>query len=72
MYGVDVFSDTDTHAGDWVKIVAKGATVINALSSNWTANPANLADGEAIYGVFTSIDLTSGIVYCYRSAKAQS
>ena len=73
IYGVDYFSDTDTHTGDWTKIVAKGATEINSLTSlTWSTAPATLADGEAIYGIFTAIDLTSGAVYCYRSARAQS
>ena len=68
-FGVDVFADTATHTGEWGKIVAGGATVINALTSNWNTNPINLADGQPIYGVFTSIDLTSGAVHCYRTVN---
>ena len=71
--GVDVFDDTDVHTGVWCKIVAKGAVVINDLIGNWyddagaVVSIAALADGEAIYGKFTSIDLTSGTVYCHRA-----
>ena len=66
VFGVDLISDTDTHTGVWNKLVAKGDVSINALTSNWSTSPTTLADGEAIYGRFTSIDLSSGTLYCYR------
>ena len=66
VHGVDVIADTAVHTGVWNKLVAKGAVSFNALTSNWSTSPTALADGEAVYGRFTSIDLTSGTLYCYR------
>jgi hypothetical protein len=64
--GVDVFSDTSSHEGRWSKIVSIGASALTSLTGNWSANPATLADGQAIYGRFTEIQLSSGKVHCYR------
>ena len=64
--GVDIIDDTTPTNGPWCKIVAKGAVVIDSLTSNWSDKPATMIDGEAIYGVFEAITLTSGTVYCYR------
>jgi hypothetical protein len=66
--GADFYQDTSSHDGDWCKIVAvEGAVVIASLTSNWNANPVNLAEGQAIYGKFTQIQLTLGKVHCYHT-----
>ncbi len=71
--GVDVFADTNTHAGKWCKIEVQAAAVLNALTSNWSAAPAGtLPVGAVLRGYFTSIDLTSGTVWAYRTDEAQS
>jgi hypothetical protein len=73
-YGVTVIADTNAHASAtgevFGKLVAKGATVISALTGNWSANPGAIADGEAIFGKFTSVTLASGELYAYRMKTA--
>lgn len=68
--GVKVIDDTNATTPDsgkvFCKLVAKGATVIGALSGNWDTNPGSLADGEAIFGRFTSVTLSSGELYAYQ------
>lgn len=68
--GVTVVADTNEATPDsgkvFCKLVAKGATVISALTGNWSANPGDLADGEVIYGRFTSVTLASGELYAHQ------
>ena len=69
-YGVDVIADTNTHTGNWFCIEVQAAAVLNALTSNWSAAPSGtLPVGAKLYGHFTSIDLTSGVVWAYRTGQ---
>ena len=74
-YGVDVIDDTDEHeppAGHvWAKVVAPEATVVAGLEGNWTAEITALQEGEAVYGQFTKLELTSGSVHAYRMRTGQ-
>lgn len=68
--GAEYISDTAAHAGRFGKICALEDSVIATLvaqdySGNATTAVPLKATGE-IYGVFTSITLTSGTVVAYR------
>lgn len=68
--GAEYISDTAAHAGRFGKICALEDSVIASLSAeDYTGNALTAvplkATGE-MYGVFTSITLTSGTVVAYR------
>lgn len=68
--GAEYISDTNAHAGRFGKICALEDSVIASLSAeDYTGNALTAvplkATGE-MYGVFTSITLTSGTVVAYR------
>ena len=70
-YGTDVQSGAGTlTGGPWVALIAKAETTITSLTGNWSANPGVLADGEEITGVFTSVTISGGKLYCKRSVEA--
>ena len=68
--GAEVITDTAAHTGRFCAIYFIEDTTINALTAqNYTGNSVN---GEAfrrdatIYGLFTSIQLTSGACIAYN------
>jgi hypothetical protein len=70
-YGTDVQEGAGTlTGGPWVALIAKGATTITSLTGNWSANPGALADGEDITGIFTSVTISGGKLYCKRTIEA--
>jgi len=70
-FGIDKIADTNVHNGRWDYIKANGAAnaVFNVLSTATGDNfdGMTLLAGDTVYGPFTSIDLTSGTVYAYKS-----
>lgn len=83
--GVDTITNTSatTPGGDsaeWFAMQAVGDTVISAIAEQDAAlngsietdtlAGATLTDGTIIYGSFTSVTLTSGILRCYREPIA--
>lgn len=70
-YGTDVLDGAGTKTGGpWTVLIAKGATTITSLTGNWEANPGALADGEDITGIFTSVTISGGKLYCKRAVEA--
>lgn len=68
--GAEVITDTAAHTGRFCAIYFKEATTIDAITAeNYTGNSlaseAFPADSY-IYGVFTSIQLSSGACLAYR------
>ena len=68
--GAEYISDTAAHAGRFAKICALEDSVIASLvAEDYTGNALTAvplkATGE-IYGIFTSVTLTSGTVVAYR------
>ena len=68
--GAEYISDTSAHAGRFGKICALEDTVIATLvAEDYTGNTLTAvplkATGE-MYGIFTSVTLTSGTVVAYR------
>jgi len=68
--GAECIDDTAAHTGRFGKIVALEDSVINSLSAeDYTGNTLSAVPLKAsceIYGVFTSVTLTSGTVVAYR------
>lgn len=75
--GMDIYADTDTHnapaGGGWVALVALDDIVINAITDNGdnpslipTATTFRAGSYISAEGLFTSIDLTSGVVGMIR------
>lgn len=68
--GFEYISDTSAHTGRFGKLYALADAVIasavvqNATGNAFTSVP--LAAGDEIYGVFTSVTLTSGKIVAYR------
>ena len=66
----EYIDDTAAHTGRFGKIVALEDSVINALSAeDYTGNALSAVPLKAsfeLYGVFTSVTLTSGTVVAYR------
>ena len=66
----EYIDDTAAHTGRFGKIVALEDSVINALSAeDYTGNALSGVPLKAsceLYGVFTSVTLTSGTVVAYR------
>lgn len=68
--GFEYISDTAAHTGRFYKLYALADAVIasavvqNATGNTFTSVP--LAAGDEIYGVFTSVTLTSGKIVAYR------
>ena len=66
----EYIDDTAAHTGRFGKIVALEDSVINALSAeDYTGNALSAVPLRAsceLYGVFTSVTLTSGTVVAYR------
>jgi len=68
--GAEVITDTAAHTGRFCAIYFKEDTTINAVTAeNYTGNSlgseAFVAD-STIFGVFTSIQLSSGACIAYR------
>lgn len=68
--GAEYISDTNAHTGRFGKICALEDSVIASLvAEDYTGNALTAvplkATGE-LYGVFTSVTLTSGTVVAYR------
>ncbi len=68
--GAEYIDDTAAHAGRFGKIVALEDSVIATLvASDYTGNTLSAVPLKAsceMYGVFTSVTLTSGTVVAYR------
>ena len=68
--GAEVITDTAAHTGRFCAIYFIEDTVINALTAqNYTGNSVageTFRRDATIYGVFTSITLTSGAAIAYR------
>ena len=68
--GAEFIDDTSAHAGRFGKIVALEDSVIASLSAeDYTGNALSAVPLKAsceLYGVFTSVTLTSGTVVAYR------
>ena len=68
--GAEFIDDTSAHAGRFGKIVALEDSVIASLSAeDYTGNTLSAISLKAsceMYGVFTSVTLTSGTVVAYR------
>jgi hypothetical protein len=68
--GAEFVDDTAAHAGRFGKIVALEDSVIASLSADdYTGNTLSAIPLKAsceMYGVFTSITLTSGTVVAYK------
>jgi hypothetical protein len=68
--GAEFVSDTSAHTGRFSAIYFKEATVINAITAdNYTGNALageSFPADSTIYGIFTSITLTSGACIAYR------
>ena len=66
----EYIDDTAAHTGRFGKIVALEDSVINALSAeDYTGNALSAVPLKAsceLYGVFTSVTLTSGTVVAYK------
>lgn len=72
-YGTDVLDfgvAATLTGGPWVALIAKGSTVTTSLTGTWDVLPGALADGEVITGIFTSVTISSGKLYCKRAAEA--
>ena len=68
--GAEFISDTSAHTGRFGAVYFKEETVINAIaaenySGNSLAGETFPADAT-IYGIFTSVTLTSGACIAYR------
>jgi hypothetical protein len=68
--GAEYISDTNAHTGRFAKICALEDSVIASLvAEDYTGNALTAvplkATGE-MYGIFTSVTLTSGTVVAYR------
>ena len=64
-------TDTDAHAGSWMAVQAVAAAVIDPFVADdvsGTLTTVPIPAGVTIYGLFTSIKLTSGKVIAYRKA----
>ncbi len=73
--GTDIYLDTDAHTGVWKAFVVLVAATINAITDNGgkvstvpTATELPAGTFVSANGVFTSIDLTSGMVAMYRTS----
>lgn len=68
--GAEYIDDTAAHTGRFGKIVANEDSVIATLvASDYTGNTLSAVPLKAsceMYGVFTSVTLTSGTVVAYR------
>lgn len=68
--GAEYIDDTAAHTGRFGKIVALENTVISSLTAlDYTGNALTSVTFNAtaeLYGVFTSITLTSGSVVAYK------
>lgn len=68
--GAEFVSDTSAHTGRFSAIYFKETTVINAITAdNYTGNALageSFPADSTIYGIFTSIALTSGACIAYR------
>jgi len=74
-YGGVYYNDTSahTHAGSgWNVIQMVTDTVFSTVSSNITSFPTGVtfSAGSFVYGVFTSVTLTSGSVILYNRKYA--
>ena len=67
--GGEVITDTAAHTGRFKRVDFYEETQISAMSSNLTGNSIaseTVAAGTTIYGLITSITLTSGACIAYR------
>ena len=67
--GGEVITDTAEHTGRFKRVDFYEETQISAMSSNLTGNSIaseTVAAGTTIYGLITSITLTSGACIAYR------
>lgn len=66
--GTYITSASGTVTGDFFELEAYGATVLGAITSNIVNLPSgiNLAAGQSIKGVFSSIVVTSGAIVAYK------
>ena len=67
--GGEVITDTAAHTGRFKRVDFYEETQISAMTSNLTGNSIaseTVAAGTTIYGVITSITLTSGACIAYR------
>jgi len=71
-YGGVYYADTSAHTGDWNVIQCVTDTVFSAVTSNITSFPTavTFSAGSFVYGVFTSVTLTSGSVILYNRKYA--
>ena len=68
--GADVIPDTNVHAGlsAFALHALGGDVVFDTVVGNWGngLNGLTLSNGDTIFGIFTSVKLTSGICAAYR------
>ena len=67
--GGEVITDTNAHTGRFKRVDFYEETQISAMSSNLPGNSIaseTVAAGTTIYGLITSITLTSGACIAYR------
>ena len=73
-HGTDIFNDASTHTGAWKTFTVLTAIVLYAITDNGD-DPSTVPTGVSIpagtfvaaNGVFSSIDLTSGMVAMARA-----
>tara|TARA_R100000388_G_C7223302_1_gene150277 strand:+ start:193 stop:429 length:237 start_codon:yes stop_codon:yes gene_type:complete len=67
--GAELITDTAAHTGRFKSIFFYENTQVNTASSNLTGNSINsetFPAGSTIYGLFTSITLSSGACLAYK------
>jgi hypothetical protein len=67
--GAEFIDDTDTHTGRWCAIQFTSNAQVDSISSNWVNGGLSghqFDKGTIVYGVFTSIKLSSGHCAAYR------
>lgn len=65
--GSETFDDTNPHTGSWFCLHALDDAVIAAVTGNATNLAGKtISKGDSIFGRFTAITLTSGILTCYN------
>jgi len=67
--GAELITDTSEHTGRFKRIDFKESTQVNTATSNLTGNSIDsetFPAGFVLYGVFTSITLSSGACVAYR------
>ena len=65
--GGEVISDTTATTGDWYMITSTDdTTAFTTLTGNITGAPTLMKSGVTIYGQFSAITLSAGVVIAYN------